>query len=125
MSRFATTLPESFHYVQGTAPLECWLVSGTIDRAETIGAISFSSWATLLPRGASTAYSVRMGNAREGRAGNMAIGRGTFPMASTLKPAQCARSFVLAAAFFQPGRLIIGVASCDDVNRNGQFDYRR
>ena len=99
-------LPESFHYVPGTARLNVGSTPEQQIEPETSGGDLVFHLGDLAPgAGARLLYRVRIGaNAREGDMENVAVGSGTFPNGERSETGARAPSCVWAAASFRPAR---------------------
>jgi uncharacterized repeat protein (TIGR01451 family) len=116
-------LPESFHYVPGTArvnlgsspeqPIEPQAVGDNL--VFNLGDLGPNATARLL-------YRVRIGaNAREGDSENVAIGSGVFPNGERSETGAARAVVRVGGGVFSTRQVIIGRVFTD-VNRNGQFD---
>lgn len=116
-------LPESFHYVPGTARLNVGSGPEQKIEPETSGGNLVFHLGELAPgAGARLLYRVRIGaNAREGDMENVAFGSGTFP-GGERSDTGAARAIVrVGGGVFSTRQVIIGRVF-EDVNRNGYFD---
>ena len=116
-------LPESFHYVQGTARLSAGSSPEQAIEPETSGGDLVFTLGDLDPGGAAhLLYRVRIGaNAREGDQENVAIGAGAFPSGERTETAAVRAVVHVGGGVFSIRQVIIGRVF-QDVNRNGQFD---
>jgi len=116
-------LPESFHYVQGTARLSAGSSPEQSIEPETSGGDLVFTLGDLDPGGAAhLLYRVRIGaNAREGDQENVAIGAGAFPNGERTETAAVRAIVHVGGGVFSTRQVIIGRVF-QDVNRNGQFD---
>jgi uncharacterized repeat protein (TIGR01451 family) len=116
-------LPESFHYVMGTARLTAGTGPEQNIEPETAGADLLFRLGDLAPGAtARLLYRVRIGaNAREGDQENVAVGSGTF---TSGEPTQtgAARAIVrVGGGVFSTRQVIVGRVF-RDLNKNGLFD---
>jgi uncharacterized repeat protein (TIGR01451 family) len=116
-------LPESFHYVPGTARLNVGSspeqqiepAPNGSDLVFQLGELGAGATARLL-------YRVRIGaNAREGEQENVAVGSGTFPNGDRIDTGAARATVLVGGGVFSTRQVIIGRVF-HDVNRNGQFD---
>ena len=116
-------LPESFHYVQGTARLSVGASPEQAIEPETSGSDLVFQLGEIAPgAGARLLYRVRIGaNAREGDRENVALGAGTFPNGEHTETAPARATVRVGGGVFSTQQVIIGRVY-EDVNRNGQFD---
>lgn len=118
-------LPESFHYVAGTARLNIGLAPERPIEPETSGNNLIFSLGDLAPGAAARLlYRVRIGaNAREGDQENVAIGSGTFGNGQRTETNPARATVRVGGGVFSTRQLIIGRVF-EDVNRNGSFDSK-
>ncbi|HEY8186346.1 MAG TPA: hypothetical protein VIF64_09770 [Pyrinomonadaceae bacterium] len=118
-------LPESFHYVPGTARLNIGLAPEQSIEPETSGGDLMFHLGELAPgAGARLLYRVRIGaNAREGNMENVAIGSGTFPDGEKSETGAARAIVRVGGGVFSTRQIIIGRVF-EDVNRNGSFDSK-
>jgi len=116
-------LPESFHYVPGTARLVVGSTPEQIIEPQTVGEdLLFSIGA--IPPGASARllYRVRIGaNAQPGDRENVAVGSGVFPSGERNSTGAARASVRVGGGVFSSQQVIIGRVYAD-VNKNGSFD---
>ena len=116
-------LPESFHYVAGTARLNVGSAPEQQIEPEVTGGDLLFHLGDLAP-GASARllYRVRIGaNAREGDSENVAVGSGDFPSGEHTETGAARATVRVGGGVFSTRQLIIGRVF-EDVNRNGKFD---
>ena len=118
-------LPESFHYVAGTARLTTGLSLEQQIEPETSGDNLIFSLGDLAPGAtAHLLYRVRIGaNAREGDMENVAIGSGTFGSGERTETGAARAMVRVGGGVFSTRQVIIGRVF-EDVNRNGFFDAK-
>lgn len=118
-------LPESFHYVAGTARLSIGIAPEQPIEPETSGDNLTFSLGDLGPGAAARLlYRVRIGaNAREGDQENVAIGSGTFGNGERTETGPARATVRVGGGVFSTRQLIIGRVF-EDVNRNGLFDSK-
>jgi uncharacterized repeat protein (TIGR01451 family) len=116
-------LPESFHYVSGTARLQAGSSLEQQIEPEAIGGdLIFHLGDLGAGAGARLFYRVRIGaNAREGDMENVAMGSGTFPNGEPSQTGVVRAIVRVGGGVFSTRQVIIGRVF-EDVNRNGQFD---
>lgn len=116
-------LPESFHYVPGTARLRVGSAPEQKIEPETSGGNLVFRLGDLAPgAGARLLYRVRIGaNAREGDMENVAVGSGTFPNGERSETGAARAIVRVGGGVFSTRQVIIGRVF-EDVNRNGFFD---
>ncbi|MGH9928107.1 MAG: isopeptide-forming domain-containing fimbrial protein [Pyrinomonadaceae bacterium] len=116
-------LPESFHYVQGTARLSVGSSPEQQIEPEATGGDLVFRLSELGPgAGARLLYRVRIGaNAREGEMENVAIGSGTFPNGERIETGAARAIVRVGGGVFSTRQIILGRVF-EDVNRNGAFD---
>jgi uncharacterized repeat protein (TIGR01451 family) len=116
-------LPESFHYVPGTARLNVGSAPEQNIEPETSGGDLVFHLGDLAPgAGARLLYRVRIGaNAREGDMENVAIGSGTFPNGERSETGAARAIVRVGGGVFSTRQVIIGRVF-EDVDRNGFFD---
>ncbi|HEX8847000.1 MAG TPA: SdrD B-like domain-containing protein [Pyrinomonadaceae bacterium] len=116
-------LPESFHYVEGTARLNTGNaldnpIEPQINGNELVfnlGNLGHGATARLL-------YRVRVGaNAREGRQENTAIASGAFSTGERSETQPARASVMIGGGAFSTRQILMGRVF-EDVNRNGMFD---
>lgn len=116
-------LPESFHYVEGTARL----TTGTapeqqIEPTTSEGNLIFNLGDLAPGAAAHLLYRVRIGaNAREGDRENVAIGSGIFGSGERTETGAVRAIVRVGGGVFSTRQVIIGRVF-EDVNRNGSFD---
>jgi len=118
-------LPESFHYVAGTARLTTGLSLEQQIEPETSGDNLIFSLGDLAPGAtAHLLYRVRIGaNAREGDMENVAIGSGIFGGGERTETGAARAMVRVGGGVFSTRQVIIGRVF-EDVNRNGFFDAK-
>jgi uncharacterized repeat protein (TIGR01451 family) len=116
-------LPESFHYVVGTARLNSGSTPEQTIEPEVNGADLLFRLGSLAPgQGAHLLYRVRIGaNAREGNMENVAIGSGEFPSGEHTETGTAHATVRVGGGVFSSRQVIIGRVF-EDANRNGKFD---
>ena len=116
-------LPESFHYVLGTARLNVGSAPEQQIEPETNGGNLIFQLGDLGPgAGARLLYRVRIGaNAREGDMENVAVGSGIFPNGERSETGAARATVRVGGGVFSTRQVIIGRVF-EDVNRNGSFD---
>jgi uncharacterized repeat protein (TIGR01451 family) len=116
-------LPESFHYVPGTARLSGGSVPEQQIEPEVAGADLLFHLGSLAPgQGAHLLYRVRIGaNAREGNMENIAVGSGDFPSGEHTDTGTARATVRVGGGIFSTRQVIIGRVF-EDANRNGKFD---
>jgi uncharacterized repeat protein (TIGR01451 family) len=116
-------LPESFHYVSGTARLNIGASPEQQIEPEAVGGDLIFHLGELGPgAGGRLIYRVRIGaNAREGNMENVAMGLGTFINGDKTQTAAVRAIVRVGGGVFSTRQVIIGRVF-EDVNRNGQFD---
>ena len=116
-------LPDSFHYVQGTARLNVGSAPEQKIEPETLGEDLVFHVGELAPgAGARLLYRVRIGaNARPGDRENVAIGSGDFPSGERNATGAARATVRVGGGVFSSQQVIIGRVY-EDVNRNGSFD---
>ena len=116
-------LPESFHYVPGTARLTVGSVPEQKIEPEILGGELLFQLGDLAPgAGAQLLYRVRIGaNAREGDSENVAVGSGDFPSGERTETGAAHATVRVSGGVFSTRQVIIGRVF-EDVNRNGVFD---
>ena len=116
-------LPDSFHYVPGTARLRVGSAPQQEIEPETSGGNLVFHLGDLAPgTGARLLYRVRIGaNAREGDMENVAVGSGTFPNGERSDTGAAHATVRVGGGVFSTRQVIIGRVF-EDVNRNGLFD---
>lgn len=116
-------LPDSFHYVSGTARVNVGSAPEQPIEPETnggnlifrLGDLGAGATARLL-------YRVRIGaNARQGDMENVAIGSGIFPNGEPSETSPARATVRVGGGVFSTRQVIIGRVF-EDVNRNGAFD---
>jgi uncharacterized repeat protein (TIGR01451 family) len=118
-------LPESFHYVPGTARLNVGMAPEQPIEPETSGGDLLFHVGDL-PSGAAARilYRVRIGaNAREGDMENVAIGSGSFPNGEKTETGAASAVVRVGGGVFSTRQVLIGRVF-EDVNRNGSFDSK-
>jgi uncharacterized repeat protein (TIGR01451 family) len=118
-------LPESFHYVPGTARLTTGSSPEQQIEPETSDGNLIFSLGDLAPGAAARLlYRVRIGaNAREGDQENVAIGSGTFGNGDRTETGAARALVRVGGGVFSTRQVIIGRVF-EDVNRNGSFDSK-
>jgi uncharacterized repeat protein (TIGR01451 family) len=118
-------LPESFHYVPGTARLTIGSAHDQPIEPETSGDNLIFTIGELPPGAAARLlYRVRIGaNAHEGDMENVAIGSGTFPNGDRSETGMARATVHVGGGVFSTQQVIIGRVF-EDVNRNGLFDSK-
>ena len=116
-------LPESFHYVAGTARLTAGTNPEQNVEPETAGADLLFRLGDLAPGAtARLLYRVRIGaNAREGDQENVAIGSGTFASGEPTETGAARAIVRVGGGVFSTRQVIVGRVF-RDLNKNGQFD---
>jgi uncharacterized repeat protein (TIGR01451 family) len=116
-------LPESFHYVPGTARLNIGSAPEQEIEPETSGGDLVFHLGELPPgAGARLIYRVRIGaNAREGDMENVAVGSGIFPNGERSETGAARAIVRVGGGVFSTRQVIIGRVF-EDVNHNGFFD---
>ncbi len=116
-------LPESFHYVPGTARLNIGSILGQQIEPKGDGGDLIFHLGDLAPgAGARLVYRVRVGaNAREGEMENVASGSGVFPNGDRSETGTARATVRVGGGVFSTHQVIIGRVF-EDVNRNGLFD---
>jgi uncharacterized repeat protein (TIGR01451 family) len=118
-------LPESFHYVAGTARVNVGSSPEQAIEPETRGADLIFALGDLGPgAGARLLYRVRIGaNAREGDQENVAVGSGTFGNGERTETGAARATVRVGGGVFSTRQVIIGRVF-EDVNLNGSFDSK-
>ena len=118
-------LPESFHYVPGTARLSVGSAPEQQIEPEISGSDLIFPIGELAPgAGARLLYRVRIGaNAREGDMENVAVGSGIFPNGERSETGAARATVRVGGGVFSTRQVIIGRVF-EDVNRNGFFDSK-
>jgi uncharacterized repeat protein (TIGR01451 family) len=118
-------LPESFHYVAGTARVNVGSAPEQAIEPETAGDNLNFNLGDLAPgAGARLLYRVRIGaNAREGDLENVAVGSGTFANGERTETGIARATVRVGGGVFSTRQVIIGRVF-EDVNRNGSFDSK-
>ena len=118
-------LPESFHYVPGTARLTTGSSPEQPIEPEISDGNLIFSLGDLAPGAAARLfYRVRIGaNAREGDMENVAIGSGTFGNGERTETGAVRAIVRVGGGVFSTRQVIIGRVF-EDVNRNGSFDAK-
>ena len=116
-------LPESFHYVPGTARLNVGSAPEQSIEPETANGNLFFHIGNLGPgEGARLLYRVRIGaNAHEGDRENVAVAAGTFANGEASETGAARAIVRVGGGVFSTRQVIIGRVF-EDVNRNGSFD---
>jgi uncharacterized repeat protein (TIGR01451 family) len=116
-------LPESFHYVAGTARLTSGTAAERPIEPDVLGGDLVFHLGDLAPGGgAHILYRVRIGaNAREGDRENVAVGSGDFPSGEHTETGTARATVRIGGGVFSTRQVIIGRVF-EDVNRNGAFD---
>ncbi|MCU1267074.1 MAG: hypothetical protein JWM21_3392 [Acidobacteria bacterium] len=116
-------LPESFHYVAGTARLSSGTGVELQIEPEVSGADLLFRLGSLAPgQSAHLLYRVRIGaNAREGNMENVAVGSGEFPSGEHTDTGAARATVRVGGGVFSSRQVIIGRVF-EDTNRNGKFD---
>ncbi|MDQ2854850.1 MAG: hypothetical protein M3R68_00860, partial [Acidobacteriota bacterium] len=116
-------LPESFHYVVGTARLNSGSAPEQEIEPEVNGADLLFHLGSLAPgQGAHLLYRVRIGaNAREGNMENVAVGTGDFPSGEHTETGTARATVRVGGGVFSSRQVIIGRVF-EDTNRNGKFE---
>lgn len=117
------TLPESFHYAEGSARISIGSALDNPIEPEVSGnQLTFKLGD--LPHGATARilYRVRIGaNAREGHQENLAVASGAFPSGERTETQPARASVLVSGGAFSTQQLLMGRVF-DDVNGNGMFD---
>jgi len=118
-------VPESFHYVAGTASLNIGVALEQKIEPEIAGRQLIFRLGELAPGArARLLYRLRIGaNAREGDSKNIAFASGTLPNAGLIETNAVLATVRVGGGVFSTRQVIIGRVY-DDVNRNGSFDSR-
>jgi uncharacterized repeat protein (TIGR01451 family) len=118
-------VPESFHYVAGTASLNIGVALEQKLEPETAGRELIFRLGELAPGArARLLYRLRIGaNAREGDSKNIAFGSGRLPNGELIETNAVLATVRVGGGVFSTRQVIIGRVY-DDVNRNGSFDSR-
>ncbi|HEV7472931.1 MAG TPA: hypothetical protein VGN90_02710 [Pyrinomonadaceae bacterium] len=116
-------LPQSFHYVAGTARLTIGSAPEQSIEPETTADNLIFRLGDILPgAGARLLYRVRIGaNAREGESENVAIGSGTFASGERSETGAARATVRVGGGVFSTRQVIIGRVF-KDMNHNGAFD---
>lgn len=116
-------LPDSFHYVQGTARLNVGSAPEQKIEPEALGEDLVFHVGELAPgAGARLLYRVRIGaNARPGDWENVAVGSGDFPSGERSATGAARATVHVGGGVFSSQQVIIGRVY-EDANRNGSFD---
>jgi uncharacterized repeat protein (TIGR01451 family) len=116
-------LPESFHYVAGTARLNLGSAPEQTIEPEAMGGELLFHLPDLAPgAGARLLYRVRIGaNAQEGDRDNVAVGRGDFPSGEHSETGAARATVRVGGGVFSTRQVVIGRVF-EDVNGNGLFD---
>lgn len=116
-------LPESFHYVNGTARLSVGSTPEQPIEPQLSGGELLFRIGSLGPgAGGHLIYRVRVGvNARDGDMDNIAIGSGKFPSGELTQTGAARATVRVGGGIFSTRQVIIGRVF-EDVNRNGKFD---
>lgn len=116
-------LPDSFHYVAGTARIHLGSSAESAIEPEMTGGEMIFRIGELAPGAtARVLYRVRVGaNAREGEQQNTAIASGTFSSGERDETAPARASVFIGNGVFSTRQIILGRVFID-TNRNGQFD---
>ncbi|MDT5123957.1 MAG: hypothetical protein QOC96_3439 [Acidobacteriota bacterium] len=117
------TLPESFHYAEGSARISTGNALDNPVEPEVsgnqltfhVGDLGHGATARIL-------YRVRIGvNAHEGRQENLAVASGTFPSGERTETQPARASVTVGGGAFSTQQILMGRVF-DDVNGNGMFD---
>lgn len=116
-------LPESFHYVSGTARLTSGTATEQPIEPDVNGSDLLFHLGSLAPgQAAHLLYRVRVGaNAREGNMENIAIGSGIFPSGEHTDTGTARATVRIGGGVFSSRQVIIGRVF-EDTNHNGKFD---
>ncbi len=116
-------LPESFHYVEGTARLTSGSSPEQQIEPEVSGAdLVFRLGSLAAGQAGHVLYRVRVGaNAREGNMENTAVGSGEFPSGEHTNTGTARATVRVGGGVFSSRQVIIGRVF-EDTNLNGKFD---